>query len=119
MACLAQSLGQQVYKQDHITAQRNWRLHGYEYCIFSWSQLPSLGALNARGPYIREASKFARHLKWACPNRKWACSRKNGCGPNKREARGICRICHVVNPALGGGSNILVCNGRPFCGRSF
>jgi hypothetical protein len=38
------------YKQDHITAQHNWRLHAYGYCIFSWGQLPSLGALNARGP---------------------------------------------------------------------
>ena len=47
-----------------------------------------------------EVPKFARHLKWACPNRKWACPSKNGRGPVKREARGICRICHVVNPAL-------------------
>jgi hypothetical protein len=35
---------------------------------------------------MREAPKFARHLKSACPNRKWACSRKNGRGTVKREA---------------------------------
>ena len=53
-----------------------------------------------------EAPKFARHLKWACPNRKWACPSKNGRGPVKREARGICRICHVVNPALDEGPTL-------------
>ena len=46
-----------------------------------------------------EAPKFARHLKWACPNRKWAWPSKAR-GPQKREASGICRIYHVVNPAL-------------------
>ena len=46
-----------------------------------------------------EAPKFARHLKWACPNRTWAWPSKAR-GPQKREASGICRIYHVVNPAL-------------------
>ena len=55
---------------------------------------------------MREFPKFARRLKWVCPNRKWPCSRKNGRGTVKREAPISARPVafaaseHVVNPAL-------------------
>ena len=39
-----------------------------------------------RGPKCARFPKFARRLKWVCPNRKWPYSRKKGRGTIKREA---------------------------------